>query len=441
MKTHNDNQRALHTVHQFIDRNMVAIRFTALAAILLSLTAFASADTIHVPDDFPEIQFAIIVAEDGDEILVAPGTYTEQIDFLGKAITVKSTEGPEKTIIDAEGTGSVVKCVNGEGLDTILDGFTITGGTGTSIGDDKVGGGMYNVSASPTVINCAFFNNLADFGGAMHNEDSSAQVTDCDFTENSAAQHGGGMYNIDSSPTVITCTFSGNTAENTFGGAGGGMLNANSSPMVAECMFENNTADFGAGMFNSNSSLKAVDCTFSGNIATDREPADGGTGIIFTGNFGSSGGGMFNSISDLTVENCVFENNTADDGGGMLNDGSSPTVVECTFSGNIADSGGGMRNLSGSNPMIANSNFCENVPDHIVGNWTDFGDNCLADSCFQCIPCPEDINADGEVTVGDLLVLLAFWHTNGPGSDIAEPDDFVNVSDLLGLLAAWGACQ
>ena len=79
----------------------------------------------------------------GDEIIVAQGTYFETIDFLGKAITLRSADGPQLTIIDGSGAGSVVQCVTGEGFDTVLDGFTITGGNANE------GGGMLNINTSP----------------------------------------------------------------------------------------------------------------------------------------------------------------------------------------------------------------------------------------------------------------------------------------------------
>ena len=81
-----------------------------LTALALSLTAalVAHAGTITVPGDFATIQEAMDAALDGDLVLVSPGLYEESIDFLGKAITVQSTDGPGATTIDANQFGSVV---------------------------------------------------------------------------------------------------------------------------------------------------------------------------------------------------------------------------------------------------------------------------------------------------------------------------------------------
>jgi len=80
------------------------------------------------------LQNAIGVAAATDEIIVAQGTYNELIDFSGKAITLRSTNPTDPavvaaTIIDGSGLGgSVVTCASNEGPDTLLSGFTITGG-------------------------------------------------------------------------------------------------------------------------------------------------------------------------------------------------------------------------------------------------------------------------------------------------------------------------
>lgn len=90
---------------------------------------------IHVPTDAPTIQIAIVKAAPFDTIIVAPGTYFEAISFGGKVITVQSTNPNDPrvvaaTIINAGGLGNVVTFSGGEDqVNTILDGFTITGGT------------------------------------------------------------------------------------------------------------------------------------------------------------------------------------------------------------------------------------------------------------------------------------------------------------------------
>ena len=100
-----------------------------LATLLLS-SAPARAGEIWVPDDHAKIQQAILASSNGDVIRVRPGTYMERIDFLGKAITLESEQGPELTTIHAGFNGGVVSFLSGEGRDSVLRGFTLTGGTG-----------------------------------------------------------------------------------------------------------------------------------------------------------------------------------------------------------------------------------------------------------------------------------------------------------------------
>src|SRR5947209_17851598 len=77
--------------------------------VLLGLTPLtARAATINVPAGQPTIQAAINAASNGDTVLVAPGTYYENINFMGKAITVTSYCGPEVTTINGGAAGSVV---------------------------------------------------------------------------------------------------------------------------------------------------------------------------------------------------------------------------------------------------------------------------------------------------------------------------------------------
>jgi hypothetical protein len=104
-----------------------------------------TADIHHVPADLKTIQEAINASQNGDTVLVDHGEYFENISFMGKAITVASQfiMDREKVHIDEtviNGTkptnpdaGSTVSFVSGEDTTSVLCGFTITGGTGTSV--------------------------------------------------------------------------------------------------------------------------------------------------------------------------------------------------------------------------------------------------------------------------------------------------------------------
>ena len=136
---------------------------STLSFILFSSIAFGA--TINVPGDQPTIQAGIDAASDGDTVLVADGTYTgegnKNLDFKGKAITVQSENGAESCIIDCENEGRGFYFHTGEGVDSVVSGFTITNGRPT--GATLHSGGIYCSSSSPTITNCIISNNLASF--------------------------------------------------------------------------------------------------------------------------------------------------------------------------------------------------------------------------------------------------------------------------------------
>ncbi len=129
----------------------------------LLMAALLNAQIIHVPANQPTIQAGIYAATTGDTVLVAEGTYLENINFMGKAITVAShfimdadTNHINNTIIDGSQPvnpdyGSVVTFITGEDTTSVLCGFTITGGLGTFDPGLEAffGGGIacYNASA------------------------------------------------------------------------------------------------------------------------------------------------------------------------------------------------------------------------------------------------------------------------------------------------------
>lgn len=248
--------------------------------LLLSLTVIAQAANINVPADQPTIQAAINVANARDIVLVAPGTYTENINFMGKAITVKSSGGPKVTILDGGHLNSVVTFNHAETLKSVLQGFTIQNGTG-----NPDGGGIYISNASPTVTGNVVQNNTACNGGAgIAVQFSSARVQGNTVSNNSQAGCSGGV-----------------------GGAGIAIGGAGSAQIVANTI-QNNTWGSGDGggitLFAAGTpTLK--NNIIRGNVATGVSPSSAGGGIW-----------IVNDSDALILQNLIY-NNSAGQGSGI----------------------------------------------------------------------------------------------------------------------------
>lgn len=133
-----------------------------LAALAPLFGTFALAqNTLRVPADQPTIQAAINAAADGDTILVSPGTYYENLDFVGKAITLTSSAGAAQTIVDGLARDPVVTFNNGEKRDSILSGFTIRNGGAPPFVPYSAAGVRVN-GAGPSIFNNIVTNNECD---------------------------------------------------------------------------------------------------------------------------------------------------------------------------------------------------------------------------------------------------------------------------------------
>ena len=111
-----------------------AINYSPDATVDDGSCEYENSDNILiVPIEFSTIQSAIQAAETGNEILVYSGEYYENINLLGKTITIKSLEGPEQTYILGDSTTSVITCNSEETNQTIIEGFTISGGYGIGV--------------------------------------------------------------------------------------------------------------------------------------------------------------------------------------------------------------------------------------------------------------------------------------------------------------------
>ena len=187
-----------------------------IIVLTLFLTALLPAQTLLVPQDYLTIQSAIDDCNDGDEVIIAPGRYTgdgnRDIDFLGKAITVKSESGANTTIIDCGGSSADYhrgfKFHSGETVHSVLDGLTITNGYVNR------GGGIYCRNSNPSILNCIITSNKAikrsgqrlDGGGGIHCHNTRPQIVNCTIIGNELY----GVFSYNGHPIIRNCIIWGN---------------------------------------------------------------------------------------------------------------------------------------------------------------------------------------------------------------------------------------
>ena len=124
------------------------------------------------------IQHAISDANVGDEVVAGQRSYLEKIDFLGKALTVRSSDPTDPAVVSGtviQGRGNLVTFANREGADSVLDGLTILWG------ED----GIFCAGTSPTIKRCNVTANRR--AGIQLQNQSNPTVTDCRITANEGA--------------------------------------------------------------------------------------------------------------------------------------------------------------------------------------------------------------------------------------------------------------
>ena len=299
--------------------------------------------TIYVPDDCPTIQGSINAAADRDTIIVRSGTYMEVIDFLGKAITLTSELGPDVTSIDGCQAGSVVTFNNGEGIDSVLEGFTITNGS------TGLGGGIHCRSSSPLIANNIVSDNRADIaGGIFCALDSSPVITGNIIMDNIAVNEGGAVWCHESDPVISDNTITGNSAQFFSGGA---IYCWNSNAVITNNVISDNRAE--------SHTSGGIHCRFSGLTIADN---------IITGNTATSGGGVYCLSSDTTISGNVITENAAQClGGGIYCVTSNPVISDNTFSNNSAVNNGGAIYSHSSDPYLLGNTITDNTADNCGG--------------------------------------------------------------------------
>ncbi len=305
-----------------------------------------SALLVVAPDgtgDYPTIQAAIVAAEDGDVVELLDGTYTgdgnRDLDFYGKAITVRSQSGnPYDCILDVEGTledpHRAVFFHYGVGPETVLEGVTITNGF-AAVPD--AGGGIRSITAStcPTVRHCVFTNNQSvNPGGAIKCDGGALRLIDCVFKQNDSGDGSAIEIQGVEQMEIRGCVFREHA-----GSRGAAVKCWDSNPHFIDCHFESNHAYDGGGAIWFQDGCQAVleACSFLANHADGK------------------GGAVSHWSGELALLGCEFRDNTAGQGAGALRTRSTAATLEgCHFEENSAPNGGAVR-FEHSGQVLANA--------------------------------------------------------------------------------------
>ncbi|XHC25814.1 MAG: hypothetical protein ACFHWZ_02360 [Phycisphaerales bacterium] len=465
-------------------------RFTTLFFVLLAQVAWA--DIINVPGDFPTIQQAIDASVDGDEIIVAPGTYSSASILAlvdDKAITLRSSGGAGVTVLEATGIVGIARLANVES-DTVIEGFTFRGVEGVIpnayvlgifsgspvvrdcvFEDNNNSSGIRPVvsgstMSGTTIIGCIFRNNGTASVFCTNQETVDLTIEDCAFTGNTIGAANSSTVYLRCSAEVRNCTFDANS---NLAGPGGAIFADGSAGGITidSCTFTGNTSSesggaiYAAVITGTAGTTTISGCEFDGNSAetaggvhafkpTSSSGSVSVTSSVFTNNTANDGAGII--LEDASTSGCSFiSNHASGDAGGILVLGTECVISDCDASNNTAGGvGGGLRVPAGITASITNSVLCDNTPDQYALDGVLFasallvcdqmgpstGACCLNDgSCVELSQATCD--AVGGTYQGDDS-LCADASCPAPCFGDANNDGVVDLADLNAVLAAFG---
>lgn len=450
--------------------------------------------------DHDNIQAAINAAGANDTVLVADGVYTgvgnRDIDFLGKAITVRSENGPANCVVDVGGTvvspHRAFTFQSGEANASILDGLTIRNGYVKG-----AGGGISVLSSSPTIANCRITGNSAYYagggiyaengaplvrdslihgnnvimitvdtigGGGMALSDCQAVVERSRVVENASPRTGGGLWVNGGSVSVTDCSFVGNSVIGTYTGTAGGggvALSGCQAAVERSRIVANESPQNGGGLMINEANVSVTDCLLAGNSATDSYYGDGGgvythdadgilTRNVLVGNrAGCAGGGIdLHETRQAFAANIVAANLAEQTGPWGAGGGARIHLSAGPFDGNVitgnkavACGGGVAANTAQQDTLLTNNIVCGNVAGSEGGGIyrSSIGTGTLELVCSTVAHNHADGPGDGfssQAFVIEVIVNSIFWGGAAQISTVNPVD--ATYSDIEGGYAGAG---
>jgi hypothetical protein len=290
------------------------------------------AGTLNVPSGFPTIQESLCVSVTGDEIIVAPGTYGENLHFCGPDIILRGSDPGDATvvahtIIDGNDAGSVVTFAGTENETCVVRGFTIRHGGGLAWA--AVCGGTRTANTHATIENNVITRNSGAWGGGISGCDGT--IRNNIISENSAVGGGGGL-------NWCNGTISNNVIVGNWAGMQGGGLGYCSGTIQNNVIVGNSSDEVSGGLYWCDGMIS--NNVIMGNSATE------------------AGGGAYACAG--TIVNCIIWGNKAPEEPQV--DPFPPTTYSC-----IQDwTRGGEGNISGD-PQFADPDG----PDDDPNTWED----------------------------------------------------------------------
>jgi len=348
--------------------------FTLIISLLTFLVFSLSAQIIHVPANQPTIQAGINAAGNGDTVLVDEGRYFENIRFMGKAITVTSkyildsnTSYINNTIIDGSqaqdpDSAATVMFINGEDTTSILNGFTITGGTGVfySLYQVLSGGGVYASNSGSKIVNNKITKNHVDdnmAGGAgimcwWNSVDTWTIIENNIISYNTSTANGqtafGGGICVTTNAIIKNNIIHHNSCTNTGQFADGGGIEVDKQPgsniivNIYNNMIQHNEVNGTSTVWGAGISFMRASGTFNNNLIANN--------VVNTPTTGYGGGICIKNTSNIVIQNSTFANNTVNTtGGGIYVESATAELTNCIIWNNSPNELEGAFSISYSN--------------------------------------------------------------------------------------------